>query len=60
MKTRIMIDVNRGEYGTPLYIETPEPLEIKIISARKFIITSNPPVTIETEDDIREIKLIEV
>ncbi len=60
MKTRIMIAVNGGEYGVPLYIETSDPVGIKIISARKFVITSTPPVTIEIEDDIMEVKLLEV
>ena len=60
MKTRITIEINDGEYGSHLYIETPEPIGLKIISARKFVITSDPPVTILTDDDIVEVKLLDV
>ena len=60
MKTRITIDVNGGEYGTYLYIETPDPIGIKIVSARMFTISSLPPVSIETDEDIIEVKLLEV
>ena len=60
MKTKISIEVGGGEYTARLYIETPDPVGITIISARKFVITSTPPVTIETEDDISEVKLLVV
>ena len=60
MKTKVTLDVNKGEYGLSFSIETPEPIEIKVLTSRKLIITSNPPVTIITDNDIIELRLSDV
>ncbi len=55
MKSKITLDDR-----TTFFIDTPEPIELKVMSERKLIISSTPKVTIDLMNDIVSINITEV